>query len=92
MRWAGHVARMPDARLPKIALDNQLAGNRPPGRPRKRWEDCVKESVIERGEDPRSWKNVAQDRLRWRRMSAAAMGPNVARPPPTVGWGKSEHK
>ena len=82
IRWAGHVARMPDSRLPSIVLNQQLVGNRPAGRPRKRWEDCLKESIRAQGLDPTRWKELAQDRQRWRAVSAAAMGPNAARPPP----------
>ena len=81
MRWAGHVARMPEARFPRTILENQPIGNRPVGRPRKRWEDCLKDGVRERGVDPARWREVAQDRLLWRRLSAAAMGPHAARPP-----------
>ena len=82
LRWAGHVARMADDRMPKIALDALMPGNRPRGRPKKRWEDCLKESIRERGQDPTRWRDAAQDRRQWRRLSAAAMGPGAARQPP----------
>ena len=77
--------RRPDARSQdpyRTILEGQPLGNRPVGRPRKRWEDCLKDNVREGGENPARWREVAQDRLQWRRLSAAAMGPHAARPPP----------
>jgi len=56
LRWAGHVVRIPDNRLPKSALNCRMQGKRPKGRPRKRWEDGnleesgVRSTVLE-GED-----------------------------------------
>jgi len=45
LRWAGHVVRLPDNRLPKRALNSRMQGRRPKGRPRKRWEDGVTEDA-----------------------------------------------
>ena len=36
-RWCGHVARMPDTRLPVAALKYKPSGRRDVGRPRRRW-------------------------------------------------------
>ena len=49
--WAGHVERMADDRLPKRAaeLREQVGSRR--GRPRLRWEDCVKRDVRKAGEE-----------------------------------------
>ena len=41
LRYFGHIERMPATRLPKIALEGRIKGNRPRGRPPKRWSDCL---------------------------------------------------
>ena len=38
MRWAGHVARMRETRGVYRVLVRKTEGNRPLGRPRRRWE------------------------------------------------------
>ena len=42
LQWAGHVERMADDRIPKRAAELREEGRRRRGRPRLRWEDCVK--------------------------------------------------
>ena len=42
MRWAGHVARMGDGVIVYGVLVGKPEGKRPPGRPRRRWEDNIK--------------------------------------------------
>jgi hypothetical protein len=42
MRWAGHVARVGDGRGEYRVLVGKPVGNRPLGRPRRRWEDNIK--------------------------------------------------
>ena len=42
MRWAGHVARVGDRGDVYRVLVGNPEGNRPPGRPRRRWEDNIK--------------------------------------------------
>ena len=42
LEWLGHVARMPDERIPKRLLFGLLRARRPPGGPRKRGRDCVR--------------------------------------------------
>jgi hypothetical protein len=41
-------------------------GNRPFGRPRRRWEDNIKMSFQEVGGGRGDWIELAQDRDRWR--------------------------
>jgi hypothetical protein len=41
-RWAGHVARMKEARSGYKILKGIPTGNRPLGRPRRRWEDYIR--------------------------------------------------
>lgn len=48
--WYDHVKRMAEDRLPRIALEGTPVGNRPPGRPPKRWRD--------------SWQSTSQELLR----------------------------
>jgi hypothetical protein len=42
VRWAGHVARMGDERKLYKVLVGKPEGNRPLGRPRRRWEDGIR--------------------------------------------------
>ena len=42
LRTAGHVVRMEEARSAFIILTGTLAGKRPLGRPRHRWEDNIR--------------------------------------------------
>ena len=43
LRWAGHLVRMSDNRLPKRLFYGELAtGNRPQHKPRKRYKDGLK--------------------------------------------------
>jgi hypothetical protein len=42
MRWAGHVARMGEARNVYRVLVGKPEGKRPLERPRRRWEDGIK--------------------------------------------------
>jgi hypothetical protein len=41
-------------------------GNRPLGRPRRRWEDNIKMDLQEVGGGHGDWMELAQDRERWR--------------------------
>ena len=54
LRWAGHVARMEAHRVPRQVLDGTPRGRRPVGRPRKRWEDNVKEDLRALNVPPRT--------------------------------------
>ena len=81
LRWAGHVSRMSIDRYPKVILNNEVHGRRNRGRPRKRWVDCVRESVDELGEPGEMWCEIAGDRQRWRGLCRAAMGHEARQPP-----------
>ena len=61
LQWAGHVERMADDRLPKRAAELREQGRRRRGRPRLRWEDCVKRGVRKAGEEE-DWKKKTRDR------------------------------
>ncbi len=61
LQWAGHVERMADDRLPKRAAELREQGRRRRGRPRLRWEYCVKRYVRKAGEEE-DWKKKTRDR------------------------------
>ena len=65
LKWAGHVVRMADDRLPKIALYGQLNSVvRPMGRPLLRYKEKFKANVSTlRLND---WEKAARDRPKWR--------------------------
>jgi len=49
IRWSGHVARMGKGRGVYRVLVGKPEGNRPLGRPRRRWEDNIKMDLQEVG-------------------------------------------
>jgi hypothetical protein len=66
MRWAGQVARMGEDRGVHRVLVGKLEGNRPLGRPRRRWEDNINIDLQEVGGCHGDWMELAQDRDGWR--------------------------
>ena len=73
LRWAGHVSRMDESRFPKKAMEARLAGKRPVGRPRKRYEATINETA-NRLLGVTDWKEVAINRQIWRNRIAQAKG------------------
>ena len=62
-RWAGHVVRIPDSRLPKQLLYGELCqGKRSVGGQKKRFKDCLKASLKSQNIDLNTWETLAQDR------------------------------
>ena len=73
LRWAGHVARMDEGSLLRRILDGRPEGRRPPGRPRLRWSDCVRNDLaLLQVDNPDQWIVIAQDRRRWKLLVRAA--------------------
>ena len=73
LRWAGHVSRMDDHRLPKVALFGELSsGYRNRGCPKKRFKDCLKKSLTSCNINPKTWTAAAADRDGWRSNICAA--------------------
>jgi hypothetical protein len=69
LRWAGHVVRMSDDRLPKALLYGELAdGKRSIGGQRKRFKDSLKSSLQAFDIDTESWECLATKRSSWRSM------------------------
>ena len=67
LRWAGHVFRMEDSRIPKQLLYSELAsGSRKRGRPKLRFKDTLKASLKDCEIDPQTWEQLASNRPAWR--------------------------
>ena len=65
-RWAGHVCRMTDKRLPKRLLYGELQhGKRSRGGQRKRYKDTLKASLKSCGLNPETGEADAQCRTSW---------------------------
>ena len=61
MSWAGHVAHMEEERVVHRVLVGKPEGERPLGRPRRRWEDNIKMNLQEVGGvvgTGRSWLRI----------------------------------
>jgi len=77
MRWAGHVARMGEARGVYRVLVGKPKGKRPLGRPRLRWVDNIRMNLQEVRCGYMDWIGLAQDRDRWRTLVSAVMNLRV---------------
>jgi len=77
MRWAGHVARMGEVRGAYRDLVGKPEGQRPLGRPRRRWMDNIRMNLEEVGCGYMGWIGLAQDRDRWRTLVSAVMNLRV---------------
>ena len=77
LRWAGHVARMEQSRNAYRVLVGKPEGERPLGRPRRRWEDNIKMDLREVVCDPRDWIALPEDRDQWRAYVRAVMNLRV---------------
>jgi hypothetical protein len=80
MRWVGHVARMGEERKLYKVLVGRPKGKRPPGRPRRRWEDGIRMDLREIGLGGVDWIRLAQDRDWWRAVVSAVMNLRVLAP------------
>ena len=69
LRWAGHLIRLDNTRLPKQILYSQLKeGHRSVGRPKLRFKDTIKRNLAWKGILPGSWDKKANDRPLWREL------------------------
>ena len=62
LEWLGHVARMPEDRVPLQLLFGRLLAARPFCGPRRRWRDIVATDT----KSIPNWFDCAQDRSAWR--------------------------
>jgi transcription termination factor 2 len=65
-RWAGYVARMEEGRGVYRVLVRRPECKRPLERPRRRWEDNIKQDLREIGIDGANWIRLVRDRVQWR--------------------------
>jgi hypothetical protein len=66
MRWAGYAARMGEKRNAYRILVGKPEGERPLGKPRRRWVYNIKMDLREIGWEDVDWIDLAQDRDQWR--------------------------
>lgn len=60
LRWYGHLLRRDEDHVGRHTMGMEVQGRRRRGRPRKRWKDCVRGDLREKGID----EAEAQDRNR----------------------------
>jgi hypothetical protein len=77
MRWAGRVACMGKGKSVYRVLVGKPEIKRPPGRPRRRWEDNIKLNLRERGINGANWIRLDQDRIQWRAFVKTVMNLRV---------------
>ncbi len=65
MKWAGHMVRMKDDRLPKRYETKKHGGCRKRGRPLLRWEHRVKRD-LRMTEEEDKWREKANNRDQWK--------------------------
>jgi hypothetical protein len=61
LTWYGHVQRMADGRLPKIAFKWMPKKRKAGGRPKKNWMEGIKKAMHERNLNEGQW----EDRKQW---------------------------
>ena len=66
LRWAGHISRMSDERIPKQLFYGELSeGIRKVGGQKKRFKDSLKVSLKNFSINTDSWETLAADRPTW---------------------------
>ena len=72
MKWAGHMVRMKDDKLPKRSETKKQEGSRKRGRPQLRCEDCVKRD-LRKAEEKDKWSEMANNRDQWKQITQVAV-------------------
>ena len=66
LRWTGHVIRMDSSRIPRQVFYGALSqGHRNTGRPKKRYKDCIKDSLKYCGITVKELEACAADSLKY---------------------------
>ena len=65
LEWLGHVARMPDHRMPKMSLFGWLPQTRPLGGPWKKWRDVIRRDLQAICIPEEEWYKTTLSRERW---------------------------
>ena len=66
LEWLGHLARMPNHRIPKMTLFGWLPQPRPQGGPRRRWRDTIRRDLKHLGIPEDKWYGIAStSRSEW---------------------------
>ncbi len=73
MRWFGHVRRREEGHILRLALNFDVEGRRPLGRPKKTWRKVVEEDMRMLN----ITEEMAMNRQQWRRL--------ISRPSPLLG-------
>ena len=81
LRWAGHIARMEDNRIPKKVMLGTPLGRMPVGTPRMRWMVGLRSELDRRGIEYNRWMEIAQDRAVWRNALLAGQNQEVVQVP-----------
>ncbi len=74
LRWAGHVARMPMTRVPRMLLTGWVPNSRFVGAPQMTIGRTINKALVSKGisKDFNTWRTLAQDRPKWRHMTHPA--------------------
>ena len=72
MKWARHMVRMKDDKLLKRSETKKQEGFRKRGKPRLRWEDCVKRD-LRKAEEEEKWREKANNRDQWKQIMKVAV-------------------
>jgi len=74
LRWAGHVVRMDDERLPKSVFYGELSeGTRTVGGQKLRFKDVLKRNLKASNVSVDLWEELAEDRMNYRVMCSDAV-------------------
>jgi hypothetical protein len=77
LKWAGHIIRMEEERIPKKVLNGNFRTTRPVGRPRTRWAYVVQRDALQLL-GIRGWRRRGANRDEWRRLIRGGQGPEGA--------------
>ena len=72
MKWAGHMIRMTDDRLPKRSETKKQEGCRKRERPQLRCEDGLKRDLGKAREEEK-WRENSNNREHWKQVTAVAI-------------------